>query len=264
MPIQAAGLRAPEVSSKGCGVAKLRKGRRAILVVAAALSASACTLGPTSKPLRYSAVEFQRTYDTLCLGVPELPHGIVDADEKAKVVATALATGLAARNYTVVDADRTGAVWGDVVAREGGFHDPLVGAVDLARFERIRLAALRELHDSFECDAYVAPQVVVVMAPFEGSGEAHWDGVTDQVPGIRGMIGRTGALSLWVTIFDLGAREVYFGTGGIEILEPDSVRVVAGAFQVNDGENVLGRSQRLALAVQEALEGIDPSAPADG
>jgi len=232
---------------------------RAAVVVAILFGASGCVVPPRPKPQRYSASEFRSRFATLCLASPELPNDLAGKNEREDIVMSAVTHGLAARGYEVVPTSEAMPLWDAAVAAEGGIYDPLDGTLDVAKSARARRAALRQMHEKLGCDALVEVTVAVVMAPFAASGEAHWDGVTYMLPGARGLIGRTPALSLWIAIVDLDDEEIYFGTGGIQLLGGFGGGAFSRGFALRDDEEILARSQALALGVQKALEGIDPS-----
>ena len=188
----------------------------------------------------------------------ELSNGspIEDDDPRISNFAALLDEELRAMGFGTVSPTETNDTWDRVMAASGTLYDPITGRPDLEAHERARRAAMLALDEEHGCGFLLIPSIISVSTSWK-NGIARWDGITERFgTGGAGAFGATGALSLHVSIWDGEWEQVYFGTGGIELL----ARVV-DSFWESDFENVpreslLTNSEWNLDAIREALRDL--------
>jgi hypothetical protein len=230
-----------------------RSGRYARVAVAALVVLYAC-VGAIPKPaLRMAEPDMRARIRTVCLEPTSFPLALPEDDSRPAEMERGLRVALESAGLTVVDSEQTGAVWKTEIDRSGGLYDPHNGRRDEEKFQRVRSAVLRTLHDQLGCDASLNPEVAIVLAPWV-NGTASWDGVSDSLGSGWGSSGRVGALSLWVRIVDAGGNEIYFGTGGIQVLSKLDSGFWSSEFKTVAEDDVGRDAERNRRAVNASLE----------
>lgn len=227
--------------------------RAGILITAFTLSG--CGALDTPSSLRIPREQFKAGFTTLCLETLDVPFEVYDLTAKQASFERLLSDGLQAAGINTIPSTNTTAAYERINQAQGGCFDPHTGRPDMAKDNKVHRAVMKELG----CQGRVTPEVVVVVSPWN-SGEAKWDGVTDSLGGGSDAYGRVGALSLWITIRDADGREIYFTTGGIEILSKLEGFFFEEFAHVN-AQGVLGNGRRNAQAVDTALDAISGRNP---
>src|SRR5262249_33737440 len=119
--------------------------------------------------------------------------------------------------FAFVPKEKILAVQRRVYAQPPDVYDRYTGVRDEARYATARPALLAALHEELGCDAILHARVVVVNSVWT-LGTAVWDGATEDVEGGSMDSGWIAALSVWLTLDDMHDKEIYFGTGGIQVL----------------------------------------------
>jgi hypothetical protein len=151
-----------------------------------------------------------------------VPH----RDDVVARYAEVLRARLTAAGFKVVGGGDFPAIWKELQTAAGGFHDPLTGHLDPARYAAARLEALRQLKERHEVTALVEASIVSRDASFQ-SGVAKWDGQEQIITGANSKfgamfsasgqyMGQTQALSLMLRIVDLTDRALFEDYGGIQ------------------------------------------------
>lgn len=173
--------------------------------------------------LRTTADEMRRV-TTICIDPVAIEFPVTHREQRIATIETSFRAALAHKGYRSPEIEDTRRA-AQAVADEGtGFFDPDTGFLDAEGFRRYRAYRIRGLQRHLGCGAVLVATVVPVYAPFE-LGRAEWDGVQQFMVAKREEAGWLRALSVYVHLFDVTGRELYFSTGGIEVLA-----TISGAF----------------------------------
>jgi hypothetical protein len=127
--------------------------------------------------------------------------------------------------FEVVDAAEAGAAMDRLRKSAPGFHDPLTGVFDEARWNAQRLAILKDHARRLGVQAMVEPAMVVTAALINGN-DAVWDGARENISGAKSpqgqklsavTAGTVPALSLSLRISDLADRRLFEEQMGIRL-----------------------------------------------
>jgi hypothetical protein len=90
-----------------------------------------------------------------------------------------------------------------------------------------------------------------------------WDGTTQDIGGSYDTFGYVPALSLWVSIRDLADDELFFCTGGIQVVSSIDSGFWSSEFAAVPSAELLTDERRNAAAVTTCLEPLlsPPAAP---
>ena len=114
--------------------------------------------------------------------------------------------------------------WKSSVTAGGGLFDPRSGRPDSARFQKAESRMHEWLRDSTACDLWLRYRVLEVSADYDGR-KARWDGYETDAGALSllpnlllgSMEGKVGALSLEITISDLGGASLYARRAGLQL-----------------------------------------------
>jgi hypothetical protein len=110
----------------------------------------------------------------------------------------------------IVPAREYRAIWNRLTQEAGGFFDPYTGLRDEPKYRAGVAQLMKEVHERFEPDAFLYPELWVVEAPLS-SGTAHWDGASrdlDPAPfGIESVWAVTLAVVIEVLVRQLAGRQ---------------------------------------------------------
>jgi hypothetical protein len=228
----------------------------AAIVLIAGLALAGCTQvrrTPPVPPLQVPEDTIRGRIDTVCIDRLRMDFPVPDAERKAAEIQDLIAGILDRAAIKTVGPAESTRVFNEAVERSGGYYDVHSGERDEVRFAAMSQAGFRALHERLGCDALLAPTVAVVLAPWRNN-EAAWDGITDSLGGGgAGGYGYAPALSLWISIQDLDGREIYFGTGGIQIGTQLEQGFLRNRFKGVGDEMLLGRPFRNQIAVETSL-----------
>lgn len=210
-----------------------------------------CAAQPRRSPLSIPLAEFKATCTTICLNELRLPAEVADMELKQAEFERLLTDQLRSAQIAVVPSAATLATWDTVSRAHGGAFDPHSGRYDDTKGLQIRRTAMKELG----CQAKLSPSVVAVTAPW-ANGVARWDGVQDYLEGGSDAHGQVGAFSLWVSIRDVDDRELFFNTGGIQVVAKLRGRAPDQQFVDVDTDELLSDPERNGDAVATALEDL--------
>jgi hypothetical protein len=236
----------------------LRATRHVGAVCAVALLA-ACGLPLKPAPgLLIPGPEVRALIETICLSPLGVTFDFPDRTAKFAALEEEIRAALASGGFAVVPSDAVAEVFRQVNEREGGHFDPHFGWRDEAKWQRVRAQVYAELETRHACDAVLIPSVAIVVAPW-ANGTASWDGVEDTVSsGWRslGTWGRVPALSLWVSVRDMRHREVYFHTGGIQVVQQLREGFLRSTFEFIAESDLLADPSRNRAAVRASLQDL--------
>jgi hypothetical protein len=103
----------------------------------------------------------------------------------------------------------------------------------------------------------VKPTLAVVTAPFQ-SGRAEWDGAIKDIGGSE-YLGTVTAVSIWIAIEDREGRELYFRSGGIQLLGKLDIKFLSADLQPIEEELILANEEDCRMGIYLALDGLPPS-----
>ena len=235
--------------------------RSARLVGAVASLALLAACGVPVEPapaLRIPDAELRDSIDTICLNPLGIAFEFPDRAQKVAALQADIRAVLESGGFTVVPSEPVVEAFQRVNEREGGYFDPHFGWRDEAKWQRVRAQAYAELHDRHHCDAVLIPSVAIVVAPW-ANGTASWDGVEDGVSSgwsSLGSWGRVPALSLWVSVRDLRDREIYFRTGGIQVVQHLHEGFLRSTFEFIPEGDLLADASRNRNAVRLSLQDL--------
>jgi hypothetical protein len=209
-----------------------RRIHRFPLLVAAVLSGLACAGHQANyNPFVVPRDRVIGSVHTVALVPMVAPEDLEGADPRRGDFEALLTRELRTAGYSVIPSEEAGAIWRRVTDSIGGLFDPASGQRDSTRFARARELTMRELHDRFQADAWLHPQIVVAPAKFN-SGTAEWDGTTQSYQSFGKKFlaalfgvetsGRAPALSVMVILEDLDGRSLYVNQGGLQLFEVPS------------------------------------------
>ncbi len=229
----------------------------AIVLVAAAFAVGCA---PRAKPaLSVPRADFTAQVKTVCLYRVTADFQLPSGTERLTPFERELAEVLRSNGFTVVETDKVWPVTKWAVESEGGFYDPYTGWREDEKYRFVQTRIVRELHQQLGCDATLSPHIAVVTSPW-ANGTASWDGVTDELGSGWGAHGYVGALSLWVRIWNLDGEEIYFGTGGIQVISHLEQGFLSSTFKDAEVDQLLANHSRVAGAVRASLEALVPHA----
>lgn len=205
--------------------------------------------------LRLPASTLREHVRVICLSKPSVPDGIPDADARAETIEYAVTNALTPAGFTAVGSARTAALGDQIVSQEGGTFDPYTGLRDEQRYRRVHERVMAEARASLGCDAFLTTGVVVVVAPVEG-GRARWDGAEEAIAGGEGSYGWVRALTVISSLSDAQGTEIYFGTGGLQVLaQMQSAFLSTNSVAVPVSE-LLSHPQIVSRGVYRSLEDL--------
>ena len=227
-----------------------------ILVTVGALSGCVDLKPPAPyTALKIPRAQLQGQIHTICLHPLNERAPLPQAEAKTAQLEKLLATHLEAAGFSVVPSAQVKAVWDEVKQQRGGYFDPFTGQVDARKLAAIKQTGYRELNHRLGCDAVLIPTIALVTASFSG-GIAKWDSTSDVLAFLASGYGYVPALSLWVSVRDLHDQEIYFGTGGIEVVEKLDSGLLRDQFTQVPVEKLLTNSERNEAAVTASLESL--------
>jgi hypothetical protein len=196
----------------------------------------------------------------LCLWRPSIEIPTVEPQARLQEITGILLDELTLMQYEVVPPERISKLWMEIREREGGYFDPHTGQRIEDRYRAIRNVAYAGFRSKLGCDAIVRARVGSVEVAWDG-GTASWDGVTRRVEEIPDSYrGTVEALSVFVTLLDMDDREIYFRSGGIQVLStvgfgPSGRRQLESI----DAERVLEDPSEIREGVRVAVEPLHRS-----
>lgn len=212
---------------------------------------AACGAYPAPRPpWRVPEADVRAHLQTLCVLPLDFQVPLPPDDARRTLVEQRLLARLG-ESFRVVPPAETQAAMREAIAATGGWFDPHTGERDPARWEAGRPQAAARLRATIGCDATLRATVAVVSVPFS-SGEVHWDG-RNMPYGRLGSDGWTTGLSLWIDIRDLDDRELYFGTGGIEVVVALDEGFFSHSFTPAAPDQVLRQPMQIDQALSDAL-----------
>lgn len=225
-----------------------------LLVCAVSLALSGCFPQlPPESPFRMPEAPFRRQVGTVCqeeLQVnPTPPDG---AKNNVTQFETLLTEELQHASIKVIPAVKTMAIVKQVREAEGGYFDPYTGLRDETKYQLIRQRTFKALHDQLGCDARLIPAITIVTATW-AAGRAQWDGSSEWLSGGGGSAGYLSALSLWISMRDDHDHEVYFGTGGIQVLSKIHEEFWDSRFEDVPVESLFTDRERNLRAIHNSL-----------
>jgi hypothetical protein len=223
------------------------------LAVGALLSSALSGCFAAAQPrLRVDPGGFHASVETICLQPLQSELPFQDEKEVRTGIAQMIETELAQAGIAVVHEERTTPIWEESVADHGGLYDRYTGRPQRATLELVRETFRKRLRDQLGCDALLQPSAAFVMATFNDS--ASWDGAS--APVASGYMGTMPAVSLWISILDMEGEEIYFGSGGVQVLGKVTPGFWSAEFEELPAAVVLGFRDRNAQAVEAALSTI--------
>ncbi|UCG52128.1 MAG: hypothetical protein JSW58_00820 [Candidatus Latescibacterota bacterium] len=196
-------------------------------LLATALVFSGCAVKPKvakNDPFLVSKKEFRQNIKIIAMAPVEMVEGLPDPTPIEEAFDSLIVAELYSAGYSVVRPHEYTAIWNRITAEEGGFRDS-TGGRDEERLTSAMFRTLKELRASFEIDAVLFPDIVVVEAQF-AAGTAVWDGAEQRIEtggpatsifsgSQRGVVG---ALSLRVSMRGRDGTTLFVNSGGIEVL----------------------------------------------
>jgi hypothetical protein len=217
---------------------------------------AACGLPLEPAPgLRVPAPELRGHIDTVCLSPCTVTFDFPDRAAKLAALQGEIRSVLEGAGFIVVPSDAVVEVFRQVNEDEGGYFDPHFGWRDEPKWQRVRTRAYGELERRHQCDALLLPAIAMVVAPW-ANGTARWDGVEDSMASTwsaLGSFGRVPALSLWITVRDMQDREIYFHTGGIQVVQQLRDSFLRSSFEFVSENDLLADQNRNRNAVRASL-----------
>lgn len=210
-------------TSRVSGLPRRRRARSLecpIWLVLLLIGSGGCATSEPKPAFSLNAAAFREQVHTLCVFPVRYSIPLPADDERRKAFPQELLEPIEGVGYAVVGSELVQALWERERDVALGAYDPHTGRRDEARFEEIRARFRAAMASELGCDATLAVTVATVTADF-ANGVASWDGA-EQSAGSQqaasGKWGYTTALSLWVVIEDLAGEELYFHTGGVQLL----------------------------------------------
>lgn len=163
--------------------------------------------------------------------------------------------------WTVVEPARFVALAREVETASGGSFDPVSGEKDVAKAQSIAAEVRRMAREKLGCDGFLYPSLAMVRASW-ADGIAMWDGVQQPMGGSWSSYGYLPALSLWLRLKDYDDREVFFGTGGVQVLSNlESTGFLQRDFVTISEQSLLANPAHMHAAVAAALSPFLPRPP---
>ena len=187
---------------------------------------SACQTATPYEPFKIERSEILNRVKTMAMLPVAFPGKLDRESEIAERYESLIAAKLATMNFTVVPSGHYTAIWDPMVAKVGGFFDPVTGEIDREEYQAVRDLAMREMVDRHGADAFLLPRIEVVKA-YWSYNVASWHGVTEAATGEEGFVadffapaasGNVSALSLAVVIANDKDEIYYANYGGIQLL----------------------------------------------
>lgn len=224
-----------------------------LLAVGFACAVAGCKTNPSKpvSPFRIDESVFRERIQTLCLEPISNPFSLPEGDKRIEKLTGLLIGELEARGFSVVRSDRLAELRKRELESAGGIYDPHTGRIVPARYEAFMARYLESAGAKLGCDAILHASVAVVTASFY-SNWAEWDGAREKI-GSSGYSGTVPAISLWVEITDLEQQELYFRSGGIQILKKLDTGFLKAELEPIPQEQILARKDRCLEAVRLAL-----------
>ena len=187
---------------------------------------SACATATPHEPFKVERDEIFARVKTIAIMPVAVPGNLDREAEIARRYESLIAERLARLDFTVLPSSEYIAIWNPMVAKVGGFFDPVTGEIDRKEYRAVRNLAMREMVDRHGVDAFLRPRIEVVRANW-ANNEASWHGVTEAATGEEGFLadffaagasGHMTALSLAVVIANANDDIYYTNYGGIQLL----------------------------------------------
>lgn len=162
--------------------------------------------------------------------------------------------------WTVVEPSRFEALALRVASSEGGSFDTITGEQDVAKAEAIVATVRKTAREELGCDGFLHPELVVVTASW-GEYGAGWDGVRQAMGRTANAYGHVPALSIRVRLEGMDGEEVFYGTGGVQVLSTlESTGFLQRDFASVSEASLLANNARLFAASRAALAPFLPPA----
>lgn len=237
----------------GCGVRSLR-----FFAVLSLFMLPGCMAQPR---LTMPVDQVRASIHTVCVGsiVSELQfEGKAErlAAFEVILVEEALRSG-----WTVVEPARFVALAREVETAGGGSFDPVTGEKDVAKARSLSAEVRGKAREKLGCDGFLYPSLAMVRASW-ADGVAVWDGIRQSMGGGWNAYGYLPALSLWLRLKDFDDREVFFGTGGVQVLSNlQSTGFFQQDFVTISEQSVLADPAHMHAAAVAALAPFLPPPP---
>lgn len=206
------------------------------------------------------ADELRAGVKTVCLEHVITPFPSEKIQARVTAYEGLLQWGLESAGWAVVAPDRVREVLDAAIEAHGTVYDSATGDRDEASFRARQSESFAVLRRELSCDAVASPSIAVVYSSWT-NGVASWDGQRDHIDGGWGANGWVRALSLHLLLRDTGGKDLYFGTGGIQLLvNREETGFLKMEFKLKEVEDLLADARRNTVSVVAALE---PFLPAD-
>ena len=231
-----------------------------LIVLLAMLVASACTKGIKQEdvdPFVVSKAEVRDKVAVLAVAPMRIPDGLPNAGEIESRYTLMIEDKLHEGRFSVLFPYEYATIWEDVANDIGDVNDPETGERVHEKVFEITRQTLERLGLAKHVDGIIVPTVRIVEAPFAG-GNAHWHGTNQSIKSRNVMKeflagspdGTVGALSLFVTLFDMSGQVLYERAGGIEVLS-----TMAGkTFKLVPREELFKNDERVVKSVDIVLD----------
>jgi hypothetical protein len=166
---------------------------------------------------------------------------------------------LKARGYGISDREYREAARQRELESFGAVHNVHSGRIDKAAQEAFVVKFNNGLIGGLRCDAKVSPVLATVSAPFS-TGLARWDGAVGRV-GSSDYAGTVPALSVWIKISDLYGVELFFRSGGIQVLQKLDTGFLSAKLQSIPKDEIMVSDDRMRAGIRLALEELGTRRP---
>lgn len=190
-----------------------------------------------------------------------LPEGLRHKDDARDFYARKIADVFRQNGFEVIEQNEYFAVFNHFRDEEGGFFDAVTGEYDAVKFEKIKSKTLKKMGEAHQADAVVYYDVRVRTATF-GNFRAEWDGQSepyeknnsDTLNFLSALVhqtsGKIGALSLFIEVENMAAESLYWGIGGIQLINKLGA---LNKFENVPDDHLLADETIMTFSVYEAL-----------
>ncbi len=226
---------------------------RAVAMSLAMLTAAGCAgIAQPHSALRVPADQFREQVKTLCFLGTNTDVTFDDFEARMSALEELFVDQLERSGFTIVPEERVVEAWREVSADVGDLHDRYTGQFNRDRWVVARQRAIEQL----DCDGYAKGRVAQVRVPFNDT-KAKWDGVEVAIGGIGRTYGWVTGLSFWAILEDAEGEELYFSTGGIQVLSRVVMKgLFSEGFEDIDPSGLLSDEGANERAISEALRGL--------
>ncbi len=154
----------------------------------------------------------------LALVPTSIPADIENPEPIVMLFDSLVEQNLLKHGFDVVPAREYREIWSRLNAEAAGFFDPFTGERDEPEYAAGVSQLIKEVHERFQPDGFLYPELWVVEAPISAN-HAAWDGTSQRVWPAPSGLSAVFALTFAIVVEDSAGTELFVNGRGLEVME---------------------------------------------